>query len=341
MSTSGSDDDDEEFVVESIIEHTYQTLFDDVWRDGLLFGGTVRRLRLTVKWDGYDVTSFENVPENTSLKGNTVVERYFETHSIPLQLLEPDATIHSPTDNVQKPEASTKRKRRKKSNLGLGKKKKKVLVSATTTVRPLTEQRRAQLKKQRRLCLRDIVKEHAYVRTRIRDDGSCWVYAVLACLGLCEHAKSAPFRKFFRRNPTKRDCDLDRLIRQHIFDHGVRGADVLKMPDYHEKRPESDFFGSYGHPCHLAAVLNVIVADWDENDLDNADPHFTVDLVYPCGMSETVSCDELNDIINRSGTIVTHVGRSRDIENHFEAWVDPRLTWAVPDWLTNKLEALS
>lgn len=61
----------------------------------------------------------------------------------------------------------------------------------------------------------------------VRDDGSCWLWAVLAGLNLCQHATPDPykavggarkFRQGFRPTPTARDRALDLLIRDRVWE---------------------------------------------------------------------------------------------------------------------------
>ena len=48
---------------------------------------------------------------------------------------------------------------------------------------------------------RDVLSD--LMRTRVRDDGSCWNYAVLAGLHMCEHAKREPFKRSHRSPATE------------------------------------------------------------------------------------------------------------------------------------------
>ena len=49
-------------------------------------------------------------------------------------------------------------------------------------------------------------------RHRVRGDGSCWVYAILACLRLLEHHDEKRLL-----NPSTRDCAFDLVCRTHAL----------------------------------------------------------------------------------------------------------------------------
>ena len=101
-------------------------------------------------------------------------------------------------------------------------------------------------------------------RTRIRDDGSCWVYSVLACVGLCEHAQPAPFGPMFRRQPSVRDIQLDHAVRMWLSEEAGEPGEFLRVPDYSEQR--GDFMGSGGYARDAARALGVgIIEVFDES----------------------------------------------------------------------------
>jgi len=177
-----------------------------------------------------------------------------------------------------------------------------------------------------------VALEGIAVRTRVRDDGSSWFYAVLACLGHCDHAQPAPFNAMFRRQPSVRDMQLDHAMRRwlfanrSVFPNGrmLIPANVLTVPNYSGTDNRS-FFGSYGF------------AEW-------ATDAFGVHLIR---------CDELGGLEDHERVkahIIEHqrkfpmqplvvVADSQDIECHLEAYVvinQPR--YELPGWLTTCAE---
>lgn len=204
------------------------------------------------------------------------------------------------------------------------------------------------------------------VRTRVRDDGSCWAYAVLACCGLLDHAKQSPFRAAYRADPTPRDRRLDAAIREKLSarcsasaptDKAVSESErlclergglirvcpsaVLKGPDYDGCRDDGDFFGSYGGTDHLvglADLLGVDVALWDEGN-DGAE---SCTLHTPAGASRVTVAEVLRleglEVGTRHRHIV-HMAWSRDIIAHFEAYVrQPAFALDPPEWLRRVYE---
>ena len=76
-------------------------------------------------------------------------------------------------------------------------------------------------------------------RKRVRDDGSCWVYATLACINKCEHAVPSN-RRIVDATPEDRSNDL--LLRGVLREKYRFAQIVLKTPDYTKKG--KSFFGS-------------------------------------------------------------------------------------------------
>ena len=62
------------------------------------------------------------------------------------------------------------------------------------------------------LCGYEAYKKLNLTRYRVRGDGSCWVYAILACLRLLEHHDEKR-----TLNPSTRDCAFDRVCRTHAL----------------------------------------------------------------------------------------------------------------------------
>ena len=92
------------------------------------------------------------------------------------------------------------------------------------------------------LCGYDAYKRLGVTRHRVKGDGSCWVYAILACLRqqpstvlrMLEHHDE-------KRNlsPPTRDCDFDRVCREHAlnwFDANIEWyapqCSSPRAPDY-------------------------------------------------------------------------------------------------------------
>lgn len=162
------------------------------------------------------------------------------------------------------------------------------------------------------------------VRTRVRDDGSCWIYAVLACLGLCDHAQPAPFAATFRRQPSTRDMLLDHAIRAWLHANETCGDDVLRVPDYSESEERDiEFFGSYGFGKWAAVALGVRVIEVSSESPNKA----------PRLKQEINQHREMHP--NQPLAIVA---MSNDIDHHYEAYVlIDQPEFALPSWLADAL----
>lgn len=219
------------------------------------------------------------------------------------------------------------------------------------------------------ICAPRVLRAHdvlaRLVRTRVRDDGSCWAYGVLACLGLCDHAKKAPFPYSYRAGPTDRDLRRVAALRTKIYEQNQDEAfaeAVLRLPKYDDEKGLLEF-GGYGGPeefSAIAKILNIDIAMWDENNeeaeacaLFEAVPSTACEAahgaehndaeqivfvsqwpVYP-GMMERVP---VGDILKRMDKPrdrpLVHLAWSYQIDAHIEAYVEtPKPVFKAPDWL--------
>lgn len=117
-------------------------------------------------------------------------------------------------------------------------------------------------------------------RYRVKGDGSCWVYAMLACAGLCESRSVTA-----EQTPTPRDRGMDRVCRQlaylWLFDHtqSLLADEIETLDEILDKLPQhpmvdDDDFGSFGNIntiMGLAAYLDVSVVCWNKTTLRNSE----------------------------------------------------------------------
>ena len=178
-----------------------------------------------------------------------------------------------------------------------------------------------------------VALEGIAVRTRVRDDGSAWIYAVLACLGYCEHAQPAPFDATFRRQPSVRDMLFDRAIRRWLFNNRDRIThpshipdNICVVPDYSGSEDRS-FWGCHGDAEWVAAALGVQLLfcyrEYD-NEMEEA----------------TMFVKQHRQTFPTQPLVI--VAYSEDIERHFEAYVllnQPR--YELPDWLATPHEDIT
>ena len=199
-------------------------------------------------------------------------------------------------------------------------------------------------------CARDVRKR--LIRTRVRDDGSCWGHAVLACLGLCEHAKKPPFKFDYRRNATALDLQRDTALRARMHTlHGI-GRHVLDTPTYDDNHEWLVGFGSYGGPkeyAALAQMLGVDIALWDEDDMDaescallkasgtewpDHDGEEQPPVVSRWAAPSMTVVDVLKRMDKPEQRPLVHVAWSDTIDAHVEAYVENTLpVYEVPSWL--------
>lgn len=196
------------------------------------------------------------------------------------------------------------------------------------------------------------------------DDGSCWVYGVLACLGLCDHAKKAPFRSSRRAGPTERDLRRVAALRIKIYEQNQDKAfakDVLRLPKYDDEEGLLEF-GGYGGPeeyAALAKILNIDIAVWDEDNeeaeacaLFKAVPstpfeaapgaeHNDAEEIFvsqwpvcPGEMERVPVADILKRMDKPQDRPLVHVAWSCQIDAHVEAYVEKtKPVFQTPVWL--------
>jgi hypothetical protein len=180
-------------------------------------------------------------------------------------------------------------------------------------------------KKRRKLevCASDALEGLA--RTRVRDDGSCWIYAVLAGLGIqwVQHAKrfDSTMPEVFRKNATARDLHLDSCVRDRIHAQckgKIELKEILKKPNY-----TNGGFGGYGgleHLHELGLLLKIDIILWDEEYLNGT----SAPQVGISGFHLGVSASDVvrRRQLLREGPTLVQIARSKGIEQHFEAYTE-------------------
>ena len=151
----------------------------------------------------------------------------------------------------------------------------------------------------------------------VRDDGNCWIYAVLATMGgyTCSSTWPPP-------DPSRDERSVALQIRHELS--ATLGTDVCKGPDYDGERPDDDFFGSYGgmeELLALCALLSVQIIVWDRA---NPEVMRDCDARYECYSPLGIDCLTAADIQRRllSRAVPTvHVAWSKRADTHFDALV--------------------
>ena len=128
---------------------------------------------------------------------------------------------------------------------------------------------------------RELLKLLNLVHKKVRGDGSCWVYAILAAFGLCEHAHPR-----FNRSPSAIDRMRDGLCRVMAHSYLQSNSlmlnltmsdianldDILEMPTY--PMMTDDDFGSFGSNLTVLGLVGYIkqtIVMWDNTTLDVVD----------------------------------------------------------------------
>ena len=126
----------------------------------------------------------------------------------------------------------------------------------------------------------EVHKILSLVRQRVKGDGSCWVYAILACLGLLEHGHPSK-----TNDPTPRDRGMDALCRifagawfeSHMHSMDLNEHEVHEISTTIETVPEypcvdAEDMGSFGNMSTimaLAGCFGINVVCWNKKTLRN------------------------------------------------------------------------
>lgn len=127
----------------------------------------------------------------------------------------------------------------------------------------------------------DLFKLLRLVNKKVKGDGSCWDYAIMACAGLCDHAHLRQ-----NKDPSPKDRSRDALCRvmthTYLQTNGVmlnlsaselaNLDDILEMPKYPMK--EDDDFGSFGSNLTVLGLVGFIkktVVMWNNLTIDVID----------------------------------------------------------------------
>ena len=199
-------------------------------------------------------------------------------------------------------------------------------------------------------------------RVLVSDNGSCWLSSPLACLSELDHAhicseevaSSEPKRKKRKGQkkakkkapadndigePSDRDRNLDKVIRQHLFDNhrGLLGEDAELVLIC----PSEGYQGTYGgqeHFAALAAAFKVDIVLYEDNEEGRRTPSKEWELFTAgSGVSEFLTANEIQERMNdqeRQRVPVLHVAAARDIPNHFEAYrcKEGHPSYELPSW---------
>jgi len=208
-------------------------------------------------------------------------------------------------------------------------------------------------------------------RTRVRDDGSCWVYVVMAALFILDHTPVVPadagalgnsnstskFKSKSKKRkrgvkkdtsrtggieePSERDRNLDQAIRNHLhqkYPSRLEGKAVLIVP-------QEDSFGSFGSQDHLSCLaveFGVDIALYDETDgagLRNPSRQWL--LLTKGGDWKRATAGQIKARMDdpENTVPVLHVAASRDLNQHFEVyrpkegWLEEKLSlYEFPAW---------
>jgi len=204
----------------------------------------------------------------------------------------------------------------------------------------------------------------------VRDDGSCWMYAPLSCLGLIEHSTANPweevggkaeFAKGYRPSPSERDRSLDKLVREKIWeamspsqkrgyktrslDNEGRHVDLTVShsngetlgdlaPLYSSDGQNCLKLGSFGSEVEyilLAQVLQVDMCWWSARKREKMTTLFHAD--------GTQSEEGVSYFLSNYDKPTVHVAWSTVLNDHVDSFI-PRtpINWKPPDWIVTFLE---
>ena len=165
-------------------------------------------------------------------------------------------------------------------------------------------------------------------------DGSCWVYAIGACLGLLEHGWS--------KDPgtqgciTARDQEFDLAVRQALYNDG-HDAELLLVPKYTKNAcTELGSWGGTNQWSSMSKLLDIDIISLDAADTDKQAYNFA--WINGLKHVRTFPQDLINRVQNPTPNdrpLVTVVYDAAS--EHFTAYVHPKTAaaYVVPSWLVH------
>jgi len=148
---------------------------------------------------------------------------------------------------------------------------------------------------------------YSELKTRtVCDDGSCWIYAPLACIGLLQHTGRS-------KQPTERDLYLSTKIRKHLQNIPEYEKEAEKvqvgLPE-HEKE-----WGGEVELRYFARELGINLVVFDLSFMGYKDRQFEV---HRLSGSEFMNADQIDDLMS-SDVATFLIARSNRVESHFVA----------------------
>lgn len=173
-----------------------------------------------------------------------------------------------------------------------------------------------------------VIREHGLTKWSVRDDGRCWLYAIMSQLGTY---KPTPKRGNGRaKDPTDTELVSAQLICEKLVDDYNAEKILLKGPDYAGERDIKDFMATYGGPTEwqlIVQMFDLIVILWDPRrpkDMNDPDKKFYIIFrENDKGVIRDMIPRQIKEKIDTSPatTKAVHVAWSNTIDAHFDLYM--------------------
>ena len=170
----------------------------------------------------------------------------------------------------------------------------------------------------------DVIRFLGKKKYTLRDDGRCWLYAVMATL----KKMNVPLKvgkRLVAPDPTKEERQIANEMCQLICDYDNSFMSIMKEPDYDGLRKTDDFMGEYGGEDEwmvLAKIMNLAFVLWNPKDMDNCDAKFP--YINNDGKQHTcITANEIKETIALlpDDVTVVHVAWNMQLDAHFDVYL--------------------
>ena len=178
----------------------------------------------------------------------------------------------------------------------------------------------------------DVIRKFKLKKHCVRDDGHCWLYVVMAKLGLY---KATLKRGLARANdPTEAEqitaesfCfRIENELSQRLsLKDDEKHFVHIKMPDYKGQRDPDDFFGKYGGMTEwasLSRMMHFTLILWDPRVASNMmTPNYMFHTLEYTDGKATVNEKNAAEIMQICDSSTIHVAWSNTIDSHFDIYL--------------------
>ena len=169
----------------------------------------------------------------------------------------------------------------------------------------------------------DVIRFLGKKKYALRDDGRCWLYAVMVTIDKMNVPPKIG-KRFAAPDPSKEERRVANEMCQMICDYDNSFSRIMKEPDYDGLREDDDFMGQYG--CEdewmvLAKLLNLAFVLWNPKYMDDCDAKFPY-INNKGKQYANITAKEIKETLSElpDDVKVVHVVWNMQLDAHFDVY---------------------